>query len=94
MLDLRLVAPDQDWDRDLYLEIFLLLCRVKLYAVFQGLREEGFDLSEILTTEFIKRCEKASHVEEKPDRQGIQRLLKTGMSLGMSIQSSLVECNI
>ena len=76
---------------DLYLEISLLLfCRVKLYAVFQGLREEGFDLSEILTTEFVKRCEKASHVEEKPDRQAIQKLLKTGMSLGTSLQS----CNI
>ncbi|XP_078362508.1 amyloid protein-binding protein 2-like isoform X1 [Oculina patagonica] len=56
--------------------------RVKLYAVFQGLREEGFDLSEVLTSEFIKRCDKVSHAEDKSDRHVIQKLLKTGMSLG------------
>ena len=62
----------------------MLFCRVKLYAAFQGLKEEGFDLSEVLSTEFVKRCHKALREEEKPDQHVIQKLLKTGMSLGMN----------
>ncbi|RMX52041.1 hypothetical protein pdam_00003706 [Pocillopora damicornis] len=56
--------------------------RVKLYAVFQGLREEGFDLSKVLSAEFVKRCHKAFNEGETSDRHLIQKLLKTGMSLG------------
>ena len=33
----------------------LFFSRVKLYAVFQGLREEGFDLSKVLSAEFVNR---------------------------------------
>ena len=54
--------------------------RVKLYAVFQGLREEGFNLSEILTTEFCSRCPVALEKTQEP--HVAQKLLKTGMSLG------------
>lgn len=56
--------------------------RVKLYAVFQGLKEEGFDLSKVLSAEFIRRCQKALNEEEISDQHLIQKLLKTGMSLG------------
>ena len=62
----------------------LFFSRVKLYAVFQGLREEGFDLSKVLSAEFVKRCHKAFNEGETSDRHLIQKLLKTGMSLGMS----------
>lgn len=65
---------------------FFFCIRVKLYAVFQGLREEGFDLSAVLASEFVKRCQEVSNTEEKPDRHVIQKLLKTGMSLGKASQ--------
>ena len=58
------------------------LCRIKLFRVFQGLREEGFEVSSSLATEFLKRCHKVSLREESPGRQIIQKILKTGMSLG------------
>ena len=54
--------------------------------MFQGLREEGFDLSAVLASEFVKRCQEVSNTEEKPDRHVIQKLLKTGMSLGKASQ--------
>ena len=63
------------------------LSRVKLFAVFQGLREEGFDLSAVLATEFLKRCHEVSLTEEKAGRHVIQKLLKTGMSLGKILGS-------
>ncbi|CAH3019390.1 unnamed protein product [Porites evermanni] len=53
--------------------------RVKLYAVFQGLQEEGFDLSSILASEFLRTC---SEGKEKLEKHAIQKILKSGMSLG------------
>ena len=64
------------------LPFLFLFCRVKLYAVFQGLREEGFDLSAVLASDFLKRCQEVLHTKQKPERHNIQKLLKTGMSLG------------
>ncbi|KAK2574365.1 Amyloid protein-binding protein 2 [Acropora cervicornis] len=56
--------------------------RIKLLTVFQGLREEGFNLSSLLAAEFLKRCHKISLGGGSPGRLIIQRILKTGMSLG------------
>ncbi|XP_067034677.1 amyloid protein-binding protein 2-like [Acropora muricata] len=56
--------------------------RIKLLTVFQGLREEGFNLSSLLATEFLKRCDKISVGGGSPGRLIIQRILKIGMSLG------------
>ena len=58
---------------------FPVFSRVKLYAVFQGLQEEGFDLSSILASEFLRTC---SEGKEKLEKHAIQKILKSGMSLG------------
>lgn len=58
---------------------FPVFSRVKLYAVFQGLQEEGFDLSSILASEFLRTC---SEGKEKLGKHAIQKILKSGMSLG------------